>query len=51
MDNPILIHEELIDGTTFGDLRLLKRGLHYSMPLITIKVSAFVTSAKIAPSK
>ena len=51
MENPILIHEELIDGTTFGDLRLLKRGLHYSMPSIKIRASAFVKSARIVQSK
>lgn len=34
MENLILLYDDLIDGTTFGDLHLLKKGLH----LITIRV-------------
>jgi hypothetical protein len=28
MDNPILIHDAKVKGVTFGDPRLVKRGLH-----------------------
>ena len=29
MNNPIIIHAEKIEGTAFGDPRLVKRGPHY----------------------